>query len=420
MDAVADSHSSLSSKLEVDVERPLREFVSSDRKMQAVTTVQGNLASLARDVEKAQQKTDKLQGRGDRPESSRVTNANSDLDQAQSQWDSQASHAFGELQDMDETRLNLLRDVLTQLETLELDHIEKGRVTAEQCLNMLLNVETADEIKTFAIRAVANKPIVNRTQRESFMPASAPTPTPNRGASSTSVPTTTRSAPAEEPTASAPDSQKGGFKGLKRLGTVMGRRNRDSKIYANPPPTMAESPDPSGRKSRMKTFGKLGRSKDSYVLESPQEDSSVRRPSSPQRLGSEILELPSTSLEPEGLSQLPRAETPPQLNGTSAELVNGSQGGNVTNQESFRNLLPEESNNQPLAESRQDSQGFSIPPSNLDPVSQAQADAGLGGEAVPPQFNVNIRNAPIEEEGTDTALASVASKLVSSIQVFVL
>lgn len=64
-----------------------------------------------------------------------------------------------------------------------------------------------------------------------------------------------------------------------------------------------------------------------------------------------------------------------------------------------------------LSEPRRDSQGFSVPPPILDPISQAQADAN---ELSQPQFNVNIRNAPIREEGGDAALATMANTLVCS------
>ena len=70
----------------MDVERPLREFVSSNREMTAMSTVQGNLGAMAKDVEKAQSKTDKLKGKGERAEAGKVANANSDLDDAQTRW----------------------------------------------------------------------------------------------------------------------------------------------------------------------------------------------------------------------------------------------------------------------------------------------------------------------------------------------
>ena len=165
---LADSHSALATKIEVDVERPLREFATTNREMTQISTIQGNLAAMAKDVEKAQQKTEKLRGKGDKAEAGKVASANADLDMAQTQWESQAPYVFENLQALDETRLNHLRDVLTQFQTHEVDQVERSRITAEQCLNVILNVEVADEIKTFALKAVQSKPTLGRNQRNSI------------------------------------------------------------------------------------------------------------------------------------------------------------------------------------------------------------------------------------------------------------
>jgi len=106
--------------------------------MQSMSTVQGNLASMAREVEGRNGKS----GRG----------RNGSVDNATEQWDSQAPYVMEQLQAVDESRCNHLRDVLTQYQTHEVDQVERNRLTAEQCLNALLTVETADEIKMFAVR----------------------------------------------------------------------------------------------------------------------------------------------------------------------------------------------------------------------------------------------------------------------------
>jgi hypothetical protein len=59
---------------------------------------------------------------------------------------------------------------------------------------------------------------------------------------------------------------------------------------------------------------------------------------------------------------------------------------------------------------QKDSEGFTVPPPALDPISEASA--ALAGEASQPQFNVNILNTPIKEEGGTAALENVAGKLV--------
>lgn len=167
------------------MERPLREFATTNRDMQAMTTIQGNLSSMAKDIEKAQGKTEKLQGKGERADANKVANASSDLDTAKVQWDSQAPYIFETLQALDETRINTLRDHLTQYVTLEVDQMEKNRVAVESSLNVLLNVETADEIKTFALKAAqARRGSASRPNRESRFNIPG-VPTPSRGASAT-------------------------------------------------------------------------------------------------------------------------------------------------------------------------------------------------------------------------------------------
>ena len=89
-DTMADSHAQLAMKIETDVEQPLRNFAGTNREMTQISTIQGNLAALAKDVERAQQKTDKL-SRGRRAEPGKVASANSDLDSAQAQWGESSS-----------------------------------------------------------------------------------------------------------------------------------------------------------------------------------------------------------------------------------------------------------------------------------------------------------------------------------------
>lgn len=163
---MADSHHAFANNIETDVEKPLRNFAFQNREMQAMSTIQGNLASLARDIDKAEKNNERLAHKGQKAKTQNVANASSDLETATSQWDNQAPYVFEQLQAVDETRLNQLRDALTQFQTHEVDRVEKDRALAEQCLNIILNVETTDEIKTFALRITqgggATRPITTR------------------------------------------------------------------------------------------------------------------------------------------------------------------------------------------------------------------------------------------------------------------
>lgn len=165
-DALASSHHVLAQKIEVDVERPLRDFTTRNQEMQALSNIQTNLNSMAKEVESAQDRSDKLKRKGAKAAAGKVATATTDVETAMGQWDSQAPFVFESLQAADETRLNHLRDVLTQFQTHEVDQVERNRVTAENCLNALLNLETADEIGAFVAQTVSGKPKLERPRSQ--------------------------------------------------------------------------------------------------------------------------------------------------------------------------------------------------------------------------------------------------------------
>ncbi|WPH00283.1 Hypothetical protein R9X50_00310700 [Acrodontium crateriforme] len=428
-DTLADSHSALANKIEVDVERPLRDFVSTSREMQGMTTIQGNLASMAKDVEKNQQKADRLKSKGDE---TKASNADSDLNNAISQWESQAPYVFENLQAVDESRLNHLRDVLTQFQTHEVDQVEKSRQTAEHCLNILLQVETLDEIKTFVLKCLtlADKPRSQQPQAiTSRPPLTQDLFSPSR---STTENESQRSGSIQE------DKRKSRFGGLKRLGTVM-RSSKDSDRRKSKIPTqlapMAESPE-SSDKTRSSPFSagrRFGRRDSTTNLEPPK--SSAGRPSSPLRMGSDVLEPPSPlpGADPSSPSPVRRSEEPSRVNGTAAAAgVSGFAAGRAGavataamlngHQNDLADLEPptlsppkSQGASSAVLEPTKDSEGFSVPPADLDPITQAQREAasfeGEPGSNTPPAFNVNIRDKPIQDENADAALSSAATKL---------
>ena len=161
-EVLALSHQSLAQKIEADVERPLRDYQSKSREMQGMSTIQGNLAALARDVETAEKKADKLKnGRSGKASSNKVANATSDYELANQQWESQAPYVYEQLQALDEGRVNHLRDALTQLQTHELDAVTKSRSSAETCLNLLLSVNTSEEISAFVAMSSGERPTIH-------------------------------------------------------------------------------------------------------------------------------------------------------------------------------------------------------------------------------------------------------------------
>ncbi|KAH0283583.1 hypothetical protein M436DRAFT_43046 [Aureobasidium namibiae CBS 147.97] len=431
LESLAESHQTLAQRIEVDVERPLRDFGSTNREMQAMSTIQGNLTSMARDVENAQKKSERLNSKG----SNNASRADSELEGAQSQWTSQSPYVFQSLQSLDEARLNHLRDVLTQLQTHEIDTIEKTREPAEAVLNGLLNIDAADEIKTYALRVssgdVVPKENKIRNRQSIFVPPSlAPSTRQDDGASM-------RSGTAPTERSSEPEKQKSGSKGgLKRLGTLLGRnKNRDSKMI---PDRVSESPE--RRPSRPSAFNSLssrfGRNHD---LPTPlEENEETTRPRSPLRTitsntdssyragtSNGDKELPpidgsAQSLAAAGLAPEPSHQTyqqnhasqlqePLQPSQASLPLQSPSQPSVAQPVQPLQPMQPMQPT-QPMQPIR-DNQGFSEPPPALDAISQAEREASEANDLNQPQFKLDIRNAPIAEEGGDAALTSMANTL---------
>lgn len=133
------------------------------------------MAGLAKSLEAAQKKVDKTREKGPKA-ADKLSSAIAAAEEIHQQWNSRAPYVFEQLQAADEGRLNHLRDVLTQLETHEVDRIERCREAAESCLNVLLNVETGDEITTFAARINGGRPVTSR--QEQSPPGATATTTP--------------------------------------------------------------------------------------------------------------------------------------------------------------------------------------------------------------------------------------------------
>ncbi|EFX05725.1 hypothetical protein CMQ_3794 [Grosmannia clavigera kw1407] len=174
IDAVANSHHLFSSRIEKDIEVPLRSFQNT-KEMGNLTTISANLNLVAKELEDAQDKADKLSKKGGKTSSQKMDAATQRLESASQQWDSQAPFVFETLQALDEQRTNHLRDILTQLETHEVDQTSQNQATAEALLNVILEIKTEDEIQGFAQRVTAGRPKTERraASRQSTIPGSS-------------------------------------------------------------------------------------------------------------------------------------------------------------------------------------------------------------------------------------------------------
>lgn len=226
-----------------------------------MSTITGNLASMAREIDTAKKKAEKLREKGAKAKASSVASAVADVENATLQWESQAPFVFEKLQAVDESRLNHLRDALTQFQTHEVDQVERNRISAEETLNALLNIETADEIQTWALRIRSGeKPPASSSSRKG---SSAATPSRNLAPPPPMPPPPSIHADDDrsQKSGSAPDSKEGKHSSnpLKRFGTVLNRRRQSMHPYGRQPSPERKSNSNLG--SSFPGFGKI-KSKD--------------------------------------------------------------------------------------------------------------------------------------------------------------
>ncbi|KAJ5493808.1 Fps/Fes/Fer/CIP4 homology [Penicillium fimorum] len=384
-ETLAVSHETLANKIEEDVEKPLREFSNKNPEMKSLPGIQSSLAGLAKNVEAAQKKVDKARAKGAKG-ADKLASEIANAEEVHQQWESRAPFVYEQLQAADETRLNHLRDVLTQLETHEVDQVERGRQAAESCLNVLLNVETADEIKTFATRMGGSRvPVTQTVPRRQTEPAETPSTIEPVSERTLTAPverqfSTPRSeAPLPPPpriqddaasqlseasdrqhniaqTTPVPEAQPRHtpLGGLRRLGTVMNRRKSVAlpstgseptplAIYKYPNPPPATATDRPGT---------------SFT-----DQSSLRNPSvSQDRNG-----LDTATAIPETHPENPR-------NGAASEGLG--------------------LNNDHVNPPQVDSEGFTQRPATIDEITRAQNEAGLDESGM----NLTIRDQPIFED----------------------
>lgn len=143
-------------------------------------SISNNLSLMAKDFEDAQDKSDRLNRK--KASAQKVDAAASRLESASQQWESQAPFIFETLQALDESRVNQLRDLLTQYQTHEADQAQRAQDNAVETLAVMLEISTEKEIQDFAQRATLGKPPVpTRTSTRRSSVAAGPPPGSSAG-----------------------------------------------------------------------------------------------------------------------------------------------------------------------------------------------------------------------------------------------
>ncbi|KLJ07543.1 hypothetical protein EMPG_16996 [Blastomyces silverae] len=400
-ESLAESHETLSHGIEADVERPLKEYASRNNDIQSMSTMQQDLANLAKELESAKKKADKLKDKGPKA-AAKTSSAVSAAQEVAQQWESRAPFVFEQLQAVDEHRLNHLRDVLTQFQTHEADHIERTRRSTESCLNALLNVQTNEEIRAFTTKVTGGRAPVSRTTTDAAATTSPPSSGQIPAATGEPLPppprihddaASQRSGRSNQGRLGAAPEPVGHMRlgGLKRLGTVMGRRKsivHHSTGSAGSPERKFRSPFTAFRKSEStRSFQQVDmqhHAGDYLAPTTSRDDPSLRRPASSPR---ETARSDSISASHQ------RPATP-----------NGA----VVPEESSISETPRKHDNSmdqaPAAAQppKIDAEGYSERPASLDEISRVQKEAAAAEE---PSLNLTIRDQPIEEDESEAKMA---------------
>ncbi|KAL8709412.1 MAG: hypothetical protein Q9220_005795 [cf. Caloplaca sp. 1 TL-2023] len=403
--------------MEADVERPLRNYQRESREMQSMSTIQGNLAAVAKELDAAQKRVEKI--KAGRPNATKVADATSSAEAISREWQSQAPYVFEQLQALDENRIDHLRDVLTQLQTHEVDQVERSRISAESCLNALLNVDTAEEISRFVARTSAGTPSIQQTPRSRTASGNMlATPTPSQvqddrasEMSSTSDGALRLGSASGPPATPVSEPKPRGF-GLRRLGTVMGRRKDNKK-------SNDRAPSPEKRSRPHLNLRRGTSSKNMQTIPSPEDEAMPLPKSPPQR--EQIFAQPTRSQtaavspsppEPRRTNGRLNGDTiqPAPTRSSSLPVSNGIQENAPVKDEP--QIPPPQS-----IETRRDTEGFNVAPPATDDISRAQQEAAAS-EPDQSQFKLDIRSEPIQEEGQDaqTALSNLANTLRAQAQ----
>ncbi|KXJ88247.1 Muniscin C-terminal mu homology domain-domain-containing protein [Microdochium bolleyi] len=407
-EAMANSHSTFASRIDKEVELPLRNF-QQKKEMASMQTIQGNLTNMAKELEDAQHASEKLSKKGGKASAAKMDTAAAKLESASGQWESQAPFIFETLQALDESRMNHLRDVLTQYGTFEGEQAQRHQSEAEGVINSLLDYSTATEVATFASKTTMGKPKLEKratsVRQNSTAGTTATTNTSNTTSAADAPTTPTVHAPTPTPPAVSMEDNRSEHSALRepptenklrsRIGTMLGRR----------------------RQSVHGGFGQLSPSKGPFgrTSKSSHGPGLSPRTSSNNLSGSGHLGSLAESEDHDAsrASEAREKLSPQTTNGTGAG--ESSSAPQTNGKPASTDLLdvspppgPPPSQKQP----EKDAEGFSVPAPANDPISAAEKEAA--GEEADQIFKLNIQNEPVADEDPEAkkaALSSVATSL---------
>ncbi|KAI2625165.1 Muniscin C-terminal mu homology domain-containing protein [Xylaria nigripes] len=404
VEAVATSHHAFATRIEKEVETPLRMF-EARKEMQNIQIIQGNLQKVARELEEAQDKSDKLTKKGAKASAQKVDMAASKLESANNQWKSQAPFVFESLQAVDESRLNQLRDCLTQYGTFEGEQAQRCQADAENVLNNLLDYNTASEIQQFASKVTAGRTKIDKRSTTMRQISNIGSPSPP-GA----VPSSSLGMPTEDDRSdySVPKEGPSENKLRSRIGTMLGRRRQSMHAGFGP---LSQAKAPFGRNTKS-SHGPSPRASSSNLEDSSHRLSALAEDPDISTNVSFHTSEPKEKDSHEGTNGVGKVSSPDVMRPTTGTTIE-SQANGTSGVLDVLDVPPPPGPPPSQREPEKDAEGFSVPAHPNDPISQAQREAANAQDSEH-AFKLNIQKEPVAEEdeaAKKAALSNVANSL---------
>ncbi|OLL22803.1 Cytoskeletal protein syp1 [Neolecta irregularis DAH-3] len=147
------SHSTFASKLAEEIEFTLLAFEAHDEDWHGMRHVESNIASLAKYVELAEGKVEKVKKKG-KALPTKVEQVLESMSIVRGQWETEAPFVFERFQAIDERRLEFIKDIYHKYENLEIEQAKRKTEISDGVLLDIGNLSVKSEIDNYVQRSL--------------------------------------------------------------------------------------------------------------------------------------------------------------------------------------------------------------------------------------------------------------------------
>jgi len=173
---LASSHAQLARRIGTELENPLRNYPTSTEFGQ-FSHYETNLLSLAESQETARQKSEKAKSKGKAKKQEEKAREETD---ARAHWENEAPLIIEKLQNIDEGRMIMLKDIFVKSMMMEVETSQAAMSETEGIMNALLSLSPDKEVEDFAAaQKEGAKPAMHERRRSILSNNQTFTPSPS-------------------------------------------------------------------------------------------------------------------------------------------------------------------------------------------------------------------------------------------------